>query len=1271
MGVDVSGLWTKARKLKNAALAACFAAVIAQTGCSKGTTTITVTVSPKTATVNLQSSVQFAYVITPSSDTAGVKWYVNDTLGGNGTIGTIDTTGKYTAPNSSSTSLSVTVKAISNTDTSKFDTATVTVSTGATVTVFPTSTVTIAELETYQFTDTVTNLVNANSPTAVDWYVDGVNGGSNTAGTIDATGKYTAPASAGTHVIKAQLQSDSSSSGQTNVAVVAPSAATLSDVYPCDNASNQLYGCFYPQGSLFEDIYLFGSNFRSSSVVRANGSPIQTSYISTNVLRARLAASDLAQTDTSSGTGTLFIDVAQEGASGTTSASSAVDIPVGRAGPTLISSTPDSVVQNGGTLSVAFDGGFYTSASSAEFNGISQSASVQNPRQLLVTVDSSNFTNAGLFPINVRNSGISQISGANLAVRPPITQSTSPTPLTVQPVRGTAPNAVVINQATGLAVVANTGSNNITLFDLTAAIPSAIGPYTVGQAPTGVAIDSLRDLAFVANSGDNSLQIIDLCSGRTGGFCASSTPASPPTILATINYSTTSSGASSTAVLDAVQPYSVAVNPITAQGLVVFQGSSYVDVLDYSNFAANVQTPDLTKIKVTRGQIQTAGSYPHISIEPRLNWAFVTPGGNGNGSIVDLGASGQEIVSLIAVPSSNGAVRSSGTVTITTTSNHNLVVGEYATISGVDDSSFDGYFQIATVPSSTTFTYTQSGSDATSGNGTVSAAAPLATINVNKDVRGVAINPETEQALMCDPTAVSLTLMSLLDQTTSTISGVNGQTARASDCAVNPLTDTAAIVDSVSNTFSVVDLQNSFIMSQFPIGNNPSAVAIDLAQNMAVAVNQTDATVSVIPLGPIRSSLARPQPQVTLLSPFKTLTSTSNETLTVVGGGFVSGAVVRINEQPLTTIFVSSRELTATLSASQLAAPARFVVDVQNPDGNVSNDSDFYVMKAVSVGTAPHGVAIDRERNVAVVTNTSGAGSDGSLGSVSIIDLNTFTEKFRVTTGKSTQGVALSSLAGRAAVANNGDDTVSIINLDTGAVQTTVSVAPSSGTSKPIGIAVHPGSGQVVVADSNASQLSFFDIASPSTPTTLTVDVGPNAPAIDPTRNIAAVAEGGSDKVVIVDLASHQILSRITGTALPTGAMYDPDTDSFLVASSTTNNVYSIHVDPASGVYAAPVGYTVGFNPTSLDYNYRTSTLVTGNALSQTLSVLDFICQQYATPTGTGAASPYCTNLHGVVKAVIPLPVSQQFGVAIDPAANRAIVVDQNNNRILIVPLPR
>jgi len=39
------------------------------------------------------------------------------------------------------------------------------------------------------------------------------------------------------------------------------------------------------------------------------------------------------------------------------------------------------------------------------------------------------------------------------------------------------------------------------------------------------------------------------------------------------------------------------------------------------------------------------------------------------------------------------------------------------------------------------------------------------------------------------------------------------------------------------------------------------------------------------------------------------------------------------------------------------------------------------------------------------------------------------------------------------------------------------------------------------------------------------------------------------------------------------------------------------------------------------------------------------------------------------VRAVLPLGGSQQFSVAVDPNLNLAVVVDQANNQVLLVPL--
>lgn len=1170
-------------------------------GCHGGSSTVAVTITPTTATVKLQATQQFTSTVT-GNDNTNVTWSVNSVTGGNATVGTITTEGLYTAPANALNSSSVSVTATSVADTSKTASATVTISSGATVTVFPTQGVTLSPGETFQFTDTVTNVINnSNESTAVYWYVNDTQGGNATTGTITTAGLYTAPAQIGastTFVVKATLQADSTSSGQTNATVVPTGAPTVSTVYPSTVAEN----------SYFEDIYLSGSNFTSTSTVRVDGSAVDTTFISTTVLRARIPAQNLASV------GTAFLDVAQQ--SGVLSG--VVRINIVASAPTLISSTPDSTSAGSGTLTIALDGGYFGSDTGAEVggnfvaptaqtvSGCIQSATTQcsDSRHLYLPTSSTNVATAGLIPISVFNSSLpGQITASNFAVSP----TDAPLVLTTLGV-GSNPNAVAIDSALGIAAVANTGASTLTLIDLeptSATYLQKLGDIAVGTSPTGVAIDNLLHYAVTVSntSASSSVTVVDLTT---------------KSVKATI-----------TSGLD-VFPYSVGVNSLSHQALVVYQNSSTGTIVDLNALAVS-----------DTAQIKTTGANPQVSVDQQMNWAFVTPGGNGLVSVVDLGNNGRNVVSLIAVPSSNGAVRSSGTVTITTTGAHGASVGQTVVVAGVNDSSFDGTFTVASVPSSTSFTYAQSGSDtgsSPSGNGTVSVASPLLTIGLEQNTRGVSINSETQVGVFANPASSSITLMNMLDQTVSTISLTSSGSGTGENAtAVNPLTNEAATVNSIGNTLTLLNLQNRSVVTRFPIGRKPVAVAIDPTTNQAIAVNQTDSTVTIVRLGTIRSF------NVEQMTPRSVFTSTTAQALSVIGNGFRPGATVRVNATPVSTSYVNQRELTASIPTTYLGGPGRYILDVQNADGTLSNVNTFTVMQAISVGNAPRGIALDRQRNLAVVTNT------GSK-TVSVINTISLSISGTLNVGTSPQGVGLSSIAGRAAVANTDDDTVSVIDLDNIAVATTVSVAPSSGTSKPVGLAVHPGSGRVIVADSNSSQLSFFDISSPGTPSTLTVDTGPNAVAIDPTRNIAAVAEGASSAVVIVDLATSQILSRVTGFALPTGAIYDPDSDTFLVTSSLANNFGSVVARPDTSTYSVTFN-RVGINPTSIDYNYRSSTLVTANTSSQTLSVMDFLTK--------------------TIKAIIPLPVSQQFAVAIDPVTNRAFVVDQNNNRVIVVPLPR
>jgi DNA-binding beta-propeller fold protein YncE len=71
-------------------------------------------------------------------------------------------------------------------------------------------------------------------------------------------------------------------------------------------------------------------------------------------------------------------------------------------------------------------------------------------------------------------------------------------------------------------------------------------------------------------------------------------------------------------------------------------------------------------------------------------------------------------------------------------------------------------------------------------------------------------------------------------------------------------------------------------------------------------------------------------------------------------------------------------------------------------------------------------------------------------------------------------------------------------------------------------------------------------------------------------------------------------------------------------------------------------------------YNYQTGTLLSVNSTSNTASVIDAVnAPVFATRETLGISS------------------QSQFAAAIDNFTNTAILADQNNNRVLILPLPK
>jgi hypothetical protein len=121
-------------------------------------------------------------------------------------------------------------------------------------------------------------------------------------------------------------------------------------------------------------------------------------------------------------------------------------------------------------------------------------------------------------------------------------------------------------------------------------------------------------------------------------------------------------------------------------------------------------------------------------------------------------------------------------------------------------------------------------------------------------------------------------------------------------------------------------------------------------------------------------------------------------------------------------------------------------------------------------------------------------------------------------------------------------------------------------------------------------------------------------------------------------------------------------TGCFIVNSSTGNSVNI--VDP---VNSAQTGFRMGINPTAIAYNYLTSTLVSTNSASRTVSVADLLGQKIRAVLTLPPAAPGNSNL----AISLAIAGALQYALDIQPFTNVAVVADTANGRVLFVPLPR
>jgi hypothetical protein len=226
-----------------------------------------------------------------------------------------------------------------------------------------------------------------------------------------------------------------------------------------------------------------------------------------------------------------------------------------------------------------------------------------------------------------------------------------------------------------------------------------------------------------------------------------------------------------------------------------------------------------------------------------------------------------------------------------------------------------------------------------------------------------------------------------------------------------------------------------------------------------------------------------------------------------------------------------------------------------------------------------------------------------------------------------------------------------------------------------MGAAADEATGEVAIANSVANTVTVVNVITGGT-SSISTGQRPIAVGFNYVNHQIAAAATSSNSLGITGGTSGSI-GQSFNINVPTSVIYDPvttdcgsnsngattnTTGCFIVASSTSNIVEVI--DPVNSFATA---FRVGINPTAIAYNYFTSTLVSANTASHTVSVVDFLGQKIRAILTLPPTLPANSNL----AQNLAIAGALQYALDVHPLTNIAVIADTANGRVLFVPLPR
>jgi len=284
------------------------------------------------------------------------------------------------------------------------------------------------------------------------------------------------------------------------------------------------------------------------------------------------------------------------------------------------------------------------------------------------------------------------------------------------------------------------------------------------------------------------------------------------------------------------------------------------------------------------------------------------------------------------------------------------------------------------------------------------------------------------------------------------------------------------------------------------------------------------------------------------------------------------------------------------------------------------------------VGTFPTGIAVSPDGNRVYVVNS---GDD----SVSVIDAETGTAALTIAVGHAPYGIALTPNGRNAYVANAVGNSVSVIDTQTQTVTATIAVG-----AKPYGIAVSPECDDVYVTNQADGSLTVIGAVT----STIAVGGAPTGVAVSPDGRHVYVVDNEGHRLVVVDTDAGVVAAAVRVGRQPAQVSVTPDGSRALVTNAGGGTVSVVDLAAARvtetiPVSAHPIGVGMG-----ADGRFAYVTALDHSLLSGTVTIID-------TATGMKSTSP----------------AGAPYGVAADPTGDCAYVTNFRSHAVsLIAPAP-